>query len=207
MRHGRLEDPANHEWLTENVNHVFVNNFNDVFGLRSEPKKAVNGKAAATLDSRIAAMFARMKPGSIMITLHPIDHLGLTRESAIDHREKHKMYTPEGTDASFYSAERINLGQQKDLVSWSEDGGCTDDVLIYKYTRLQQPLQGGEPVFLCTNEKKVRGQWLCDKAKNATPIPATVNGDNGLLMNSCKCNFVAIKTRAKTTGTKPTNDS
>ena len=188
LTHGRLEDPAHHQWLTEKRNCVFVNNFADVFGTRSDPKKATNQKRAITVDSRIAAMFAKMLPGSVMVTLHPIGDLGLTRENVLEHRSKHKLKTPVPSNASFFSMEKIELGMARDTVSWSENGGCNRTIWIYKYTRLKQSSQ--EAVFLCTNQRH------CDRARNATPVRATANGENGLIMKCCDCKVEAIKTRS-----------
>lgn len=190
LRHGRLENPAYHEWLTAHVHHVFVNNFADVFGHRSEPKKTT-----VTVDSRIAAMFASMKPGSIMVTLYQIDALGPCQAAVLGHRERHKLRTPEKAHASFFSMEKMELGPAKENVSWSALGGSTETIWVYKYTRLEQPnVQDAQPVFLCTNSK-VGG---CERSRNAEPIPATVNGKNGLLMNFCDCGYQMIQTRAQT---------
>lgn len=185
LRHGRLEDPVYHEWLTARVHHVFVNNFADVFGERSAPKKTT-----ITVDSRIAAMFATMKPGSVMVTMHPIDALGLTRDLVLDHRRKHNLKTPHTSLAAFFTLEKIELGPANETVSWSANGTCDHIIWVYKYTRLEQANEHKNSVFLCTNHR-------CERAREAEAIPATIKGESGLIMNACDCNFEAIRTRGR----------
>lgn len=185
LRHGRLENPAYHKWLTGRVHHVFVNNFADVFGERSAPKKTT-----ITVDSRISAMFATMKPGSVMVTMHPMDALGLTRDTVLDHRQKHNLKTPHTSHAAFFELEKIELGPANKTVSWSANGTCDHTIWVYKYTRLEQANEHDDSVFLCTNHR-------CERAREAEAIPATINGENGLIMNACDCNFQAIRTRGR----------
>jgi hypothetical protein len=192
LRRGKLEDPAYHDWLFEKVNCVFVNNFNHVFGERSEPKKG-----AITVDSRIAAMFARMKPGSIMVTLNPIQELGLALDEVLSFRKIHNLDTPKVTDASFFTMEKIYLGLAKDSVSWSEGhASCTEEIYVYKYTRQVQPGHEERPFFLCTNSSV--GNGGCDLARNATPISAIKEDVNdGLVIQKCECKFEAYQIRKR----------
>lgn len=186
LKHGRIEDPEYRQWLTEGVDRVFVNNFADVFGSRSGCKSKTQ-----TIDSKIAALFATMKPGSVMVTMHPIDALGHPRDKVMQHRHKHNLRTPCRGHASFFSLEEIKLGPANETVSWSANGKCKKTILVYKYTRLRQSDDGEGAVFLCTNHES------CERSRNATPIPATALGEDGLVMNFCNCKYEAIRTRGK----------
>lgn len=186
LLHGRLEDHRYRDWLTADVDRVFVNNFADVFGCRSACRSQVY-----TIDSKIAALFASLKSGSIMITMHPIDMIGLTRDRVLRHREKHGLNTPVSENASFFKMEELDLGPANETVSWSKGGGHQKMIKIYKYTRLEQPVDSGNSVFLCTNEND------CELATNATPIPAVVNIGELCVMNFCQCKKDVVRTREK----------
>lgn len=186
MKHGRLEDPAYHHWLASS-DRVFVNNFNEVFGSKSKCKSEV------TIDSRIAALFASMKPGSVLATMHPIgDLLGRAQDEVMELRNKHGMYSPYPENASFFKMEQCELGPANETVSWSHGGGNKNMIWVYKYTRLSQPgSEDGKGVFLCTNHQN------CEHARAAKPIPATIKGEAGLLLKFCDCKFTAIGTRGR----------
>jgi len=195
LKHGRLEDPAFREWLTS-ADRVFVNNYNDVFGSRSACKSGV------TIDSRIAALFAEMKPGSVLATMHPIaDLLKRDQDEVLELREKYGMDTPSPDLASFFKCEKIELGPANETVSWSQSGGNTETIWVWKYTRLEQPSgsknnnnnnnnNNGKGIFLCSYKD-------CEHARAAAPIPAAIIEDSGLRLRQCKCNYAAISTRGR----------
>ena len=171
LKLGRIEDPQHRDWLTD-VNAVFVNNFNEVFGSRS------TFKDQRTIDDYIAALFAKMKPGTSMVTMEPIISLEQTQSEANAARRRNKL--AESTDASFYEVEKVELGPANECVSWSTEGGNIEPIYCHKYTRLEQENGTDGSVFLCTNGS-------CKLAKAATPIPAfTVEEGSGLLvLNYC----------------------
>ena len=67
LRHGRLEEEANREFLTKDVTRALVNNFDCQFSY-----KVAKANQTYTLDDCIAGLFALMRPGTILITLHPL---------------------------------------------------------------------------------------------------------------------------------------
>lgn len=172
LRKGELQDKEHLNFLTNGVTCAYANNFNGVFGERAGTKNSV------FLDDYIAGLFTLMKPGSVMVTFHPID-LGLALEEANSVRRRHHLR--EGGDASFYDYDEIELGEAKDCVKWGKkESGCRDIIKLYKYTRLKQP-NSNDAVFLCCNPK-------CENAKNGTLIKATkINNEGSALVNQCEC--------------------
>jgi hypothetical protein len=182
LKHGRLEDIEYREFLTQGVTRAYVNNFNGVFADRSS-----KGNQKWYLDDYVAGLFALMKPGTLMITLHPLN-LGPTRNEANDSRKKQGL---SGSDnASFYEVERILLGKACDTVKWTQMSGNRNNIYIYKHTRLEQ--ESEESVFLCCNPS-------CKFAKDEVPISATaLNDEDRVVMNHCQCKITAKNLRRHT---------
>ena len=130
LRHGRLEDPNQRSFLTEDVTKVFCNNYNGVFAERSSK---VN--QAWFLDHYVAALFATMAPGTCMVTFHPLT-LGPTMTEANLMRERNNL--AQSRKAGFYSVEKVELGRSCDSVKWNQHSGNKSKIHLYKYTRLQQ---------------------------------------------------------------------
>ncbi|CAB9508466.1 Histone methylation protein DOT1 [Seminavis robusta] len=183
LKHGRIEDPALTTWLT-GCTRIFVNNFNEVMDSRSDPTRGND-----PVDTRIAALFANCRAGTVMVTLCSIRYLGLPHSQVLERRQRFGLKTPEESYASFFEVEEVEIGPQDECVSW---GANSNPLIAYKYTRLQQA-GGGKvpgPVFLCDNP-------VCALAREATPIPATVVRAGGeLFMNStCECGCSQRQTR------------
>lgn len=188
-RHGRLEDPAHRDFIigldSDAMNaigcvKVLVNNFNGVFADRCAKSNQVY-----YLDHYLSGLFASMKPDSVFVTLHPLLDMPLPYSVAVENRRKHNL--PSDSNASFYEMEKFNIGKAKDCVSWSQNGGNVNNLIIYRYTRLKQ--EGETAVFLCANPK-------CDNARKCIPIEATKEIDcempQGLpekrvVINHCSC--------------------
>jgi hypothetical protein len=183
LKHGRIEDAALREWLTD-VDAVFVNNFHGVFNCRSGQKKCAN----RYIDHYIAALFAQMKPGTVMVTMDEILQLGLPLSSINEKRKNRQLSV--SSNASFFSLEKMELGPANETVTWSENGGCRNMVQVYKYTRLAQDDDAQGAVILCANPG-------CAHARNETPIPATKVEDGRLVMNCCDCKIEPTNTRAR----------
>jgi hypothetical protein len=189
LRHGRLEAPENREFLTnpQGITKAFANNFNGVFADKCEM-----AKQTYFLDNYLAGTFAQMKVGSILVTLHPLD-LGPSQSDANKRRQQHGL--AQSVNSSFYEDEKVPLGMANDVVSWSQYGGKTDIIDVYKYTRVKQETGDGASVFLCCNSQN------CDKARLGTPIPATVTvtvaGEERVVMNSCDCKLTSMKLRGR----------
>eukprot|EP00526_Cylindrotheca_closterium_P006460 CAMPEP_0113625038 /NCGR_PEP_ID=MMETSP0017_2-20120614/12923_1 /TAXON_ID=2856 /ORGANISM="Cylindrotheca closterium" /LENGTH=607 /DNA_ID=CAMNT_0000535119 /DNA_START=14 /DNA_END=1837 /DNA_ORIENTATION=+ /assembly_acc=CAM_ASM_000147 len=182
LKHGRLEDIEYRDFLTQGVTRAYVNNFNGVFADRSS-----KGNQKWYLDDYVAGLFALMKPGTLMITLHPLN-LGPTREEANDSRKKQGL--SESDNASFYEVERILLGKACDTVKWTQMSGNRNNIYIYKHTRLDQ--ESEESVFLCCNPS-------CKFAKDEVPISATaLNDEDRVVMNHCECKITAKNLRRHT---------
>jgi hypothetical protein len=175
LRHGNIADPELQQWVTE-VDRLFINNYGDVMGHRSDPRRTGD-----TVDAKIAALFANMKAGAVMVTLSPIDELGATNKEVVEERAKHKL-VPSNENASFFALEEFTLGPANQCVTWSQGSGKADPLVVYKYTRLGQADDSLGPVILCTQSK-------CEWAKNATPILAKTLKGGALVMNlnGCKC--------------------
>jgi hypothetical protein len=188
LLHGRMEAPEHREFLTnpQGITKAFANNFNGVFADKCEM-----AKQTYFLDNYLAGTFTQMKVGSILVTLHPLD-LGPSQSEANARRQQHGLW--ESVNSSFYVDELVPLGKAKDVVSWSQYGGKTDTIYVYKYTRVKQETSDGASVFLCCNP-------VCDKARLGTPIPATVTvtvaGEERVVMNACDCKLTSMKLRSR----------
>jgi hypothetical protein len=160
MRHGSLASPEQYNFLTENIDVAFCNNFGEVFGERS--KKA---KQKYSLDDYIAGLFSKYKKGAVMVTLHPLP-LGPSREEVNAIRSRHSLATSEN-DASFYNVEEYEFSG-KGLLSWTDK-----PFVVYKYTKLRDS-------FLCSNPN-------CVKARDKIPIEASRKEGDLFLVNRCDC--------------------
>lgn len=164
MRHGSLAAPEHRNFLTQNVDVAFCNNFNNVFGYRSVPNPE-----DTTMDMHVAALFCRMRPGSCLITLHPIP-LPPSLDEANQIRKR--LGLEESPNASFYNVAEYELSG-KGLLSWTDKS-----FVLYKYTRT------GDSSFMCCNGN-------CEKARNMELIPATRFVDDKLLVNACDCSGIS----------------
>jgi hypothetical protein len=172
LRHGRLEDEAHRDFLTRGVTRAYVNNFNGVFAERSS-----KANQKWFLDDYVSGTFALLAPGSIMVTLHPLN-MGATLAEA--NKTRNRQGLRESGDASFYEVERVLLGKACDTVKWCQHSGNQKKIYVYKYSRLLQP-SGEKAVFLCCNSK-------CEFAKAEKIIPATtLNEDGRIVINHCEC--------------------
>lgn len=132
----------------------------DIFGTRSVDRD----DGTPTLDTHVGSLFACMKPGTRMVTLHPLLCLG---RSLLEENEKRSNNgLEESIDASFFLSEKRYLG--KGSVSWSDK-----DVCIYVYTRVHQSNPDGTAVFLCAN---LKCPWKS---------PTVAVDENGLLQDTC----------------------
>jgi hypothetical protein len=199
FRHGPLQVPEHRDFLTGDgaggkITKAFCNNFNGVFA-----EKSCKASRKYHLDNYVAGLFALMAPGSILVTLHPLD-LGPSRNDANDQRRRHGLC--ESRNASFYNEEKVLLGEARRTVSWSENGGNKNAIYVYKYTRLEQETYGPS-VFLCCNP-------ACDNATDGTPIPATEiymepttgqdgkkTGESRCVICNCDCNVTTKKLRTR----------
>jgi hypothetical protein len=188
LRHGRLEAMEHGEFLAnpQGVTKAFANNFEGVFAYHSAK---TNQKYF--LDHFLAGIFAKMKVGSMLVTLHPLD-LGPSQSEANKQRRQHGL--AESSNSSFYEDEKLVLGEAKDVVSWSAGGGNSNKIEVWKYTRVKQETSDGASVFMCCNPK-------CDKATLGTLIPATVpitvEGEERTVINTCDCKFSVKKLRSR----------
>lgn len=181
LREGSLEATKYRKFLTKNVTAAFVNNFNGVFRERSTEKPQLR-----FLDDYLAGLFATMAPGARLVSLHPLP-LCLSKEAANERRKRFGWAASD--DASFFEMEEMDLDKANTSVSWSEGGGCTNMIKIFKYTRLRQSVD--HSVFLCCNPR-------CEKAKHAIPIDATIlTNDDRVVLNKCDCGFEACCLRSR----------
>ena len=139
---GDLSD-ARHADFLSSADVAFVNNYNEIFGARScKPGEK-------SLDEHVARVFAAMRPGSRMVTFHPLVALGMDTAQANAIRVQRGLDASD--DASFFdhAVHTLEPGPRawapagEDVVSWS-DG----PIVAYLYTRTRQSL--GHACFLCT---------------------------------------------------------
>jgi len=160
MREGSLTDIKNRQFMTE-ANVVLVNNANDIFGVRSGTPK---GKP--TLDEHVAGLFAMMKPGTKMVTFHPLLCLGRCLIEENEWRVTNNL--PQSIDASFFTCEKYSIGQR--VVHWTDR-----DITVFLYTKVKQNSEDGVALFLCRDKK-------CQGSRHATPA---LNEKTGLLQYLC----------------------
>ena len=183
LRCGRLESEEHRAFLTqvptspdrrrERIK-AFCNNYNEVFGERSAP-----AGAKYYLDHSNAGLLALMPPGSILVTLHPLD-MGVPKRSEIQNKRRQAGLVSlddegrEDLSAGYYDMEIISLGDAKHAVTWASSSN-EKALLAYKYTRLAQTNDDNKnnnkeassaAVFQCWNPE-------CHKAQSGTPIAAT----------------------------------
>lgn len=187
LREGRLEDEthrvflANPEIAGTGCVKALANNFNGVFADRCYTSKQVY-----FLDNYIAALFAEMKPGSMLVTLHPLLDLPLSFSGVTERRKRHNLKKCD-ENASFYQVRKFIIGKANECVSWSAHGSNRHDITVYRYERLEQ--KSNRAVFLCTNPD-------CREAKRGIPIQATkkvtfdtISGNEvRVVINHCVCN-------------------
>jgi hypothetical protein len=189
LKPGRLEDPANFDFLTRPFGttgnnsmvgvdddlpqqppgrkmKVFCNNFGAVFS-----DKSAKASHKYFLDDYIAGLFAVMPVGSIIITFGRLT-FPATRSQIIKQRQN-------AHDTGFYELEEINLGPAKDAVSWAS-GSNDRDLIAYKYTRV------GPSSYICPK---------CGETQNAAKQLPT--GER--VQNYCKCpdNVSCLRQRPK----------
>ncbi len=176
LRVGALQDEAHHEFLTcpEGPVKSFCNNFNSSFADRAGCKEGM-----PTPDDHLARIFSCMQPGSILVTLHPLN-LGPSVTEANQKREA--AYLVQSPVSSFFEVEVLSLGPANDVASWSEFGGCKREIKCYKYMRKRQP-RTRTAQFLCCNRS-------CGMAEGPFPFLAVKKkGKKCLIDNACpKCN-------------------
>ena len=178
---GSFNDPQYRKALTntDGVTKCLVNNFGGVFADRS--KNNTTTKSLYYPDHFVAVLFALMSPGSIMITLHPLD-LGIPLEEAKRRRATHNL--PPQPNASFFTVEKSILGPQKDTVSWSSHSETP--LLVYKYTRV------GESKFVCCHpgcdkNNELQSATMYRTLKGGIPKPSTLPHDLVMIIRSCYC--------------------
>ncbi|GMH69053.1 hypothetical protein TL16_g05069 [Triparma laevis f. inornata] len=167
LRQADLADAAVADFMSS-ADIAFVNNYNEIFGARScKPGER-------SLDEHIARVFAAMKPGSRMVTFHPLVALGMDVAQANALRQDRGLDTCD--DASFFRAARSTLEPGptawapagENVVSWS-DG----PIVAYLYTRTAQSLD--KACFLCT----------CRDCPGAAEPTAFVDEDSLDLVTEC----------------------
>ena len=135
----------NRKFLTEDVDLLFCNNFNEVFGFRSSDQE--------NFDSMIAGLLTQLKPGAKLITLSalpcifpPIDHAN---------EELDRNGLPRHENASFYTFKTV------------QEEGMAEDRLNFTHKPFEYFIyeRVGSATFLCNNPH-------CDIAKDRDAIQA-----------------------------------
>ncbi|GMI49834.1 hypothetical protein ScalyP_jg669 [Parmales sp. scaly parma] len=145
---------------------ILVNNFNGIFAERSGLK--------ITPNSRIAPLFAQMKPGARLVCMDRITELGNSR-SAMNVERKKKDLRPSFKSTFFETAE---FTLPSGSVSW---GNKTIDITIY--TRVVQWPGIGineSATFCCGNGK-------CQSSSQSAVVPIE-NDELGRFVMNLRCN-------------------
>ena len=166
LEQGNLRSSDHRDFLTS-ADVIFVNNAEGIFAARNEDKSNL-----LSLDSHISYLFALSRPGTVLVTLHPLTMLGQPLSKANALRKKRGL--PEHPDASFfeYRQEIMKIGRREGL-SWASerskvDNKAADDFIIHFYTRTTQ--SSCTPFFLC-------GKPAC--MGSITPTVAVRSESNG----------------------------
>lgn len=114
---------------------AFVNNAHGVFGHRS----SISG--LPQLDEYCAALFAGMRPGSIMVTIEPLICLGRSLTEENDYRVN-TLNLNSHIDASYFEHSHHSIGER--AVSWGDS-----EVFVHVYERVEQSNEEGESRFIC----------------------------------------------------------
>jgi hypothetical protein len=172
FRRDELQNPNVRNFLTRDGDRVIkalCNNFNGVFA-----DKSAKNVHTYYLDDFVAGLFATMKEGSQLATMHPLTMTVPPLKQAQSTREKQNMAHVE--QASFYTMNVVSLGPQNLVASWSYGGGCKKVVKVYVYTRV------GPSTFCCCDPR-------CLKARDGIQLDATkqvnISGVEYHVLNSC----------------------
>lgn len=131
LRHGSLEDRAHRDFLTQDVDLLYCNNYNGVFNVRAN-ERSVDW----CLDDFIAGLFTQLKAGARLVTLYEIKRLPLPLDVANTLRIKNGL--PPSEFASFYTLEMISDPGGDGKLSFTQN-----PFTYYVYTRV------GIPTFMC----------------------------------------------------------
>jgi hypothetical protein len=102
---------------------MFCNNYGDNFGTKAQGRVSEE-----TLDKKLATMFASTRPGTVLVTLHPLDDLPPSVEEwDVISRER---ATTDNEEKSFYSRKVMDLGEARDCVSWSAKGSIMRRLIL-----------------------------------------------------------------------------
>ena len=113
LRHGSLEDRDHRDFLTQDVDLMYCNNYNGVFNVRAN-ERSVDW----CLDDYIAGLFTQLKPGAKLVTLYEIQRLPPPLEKANELRVKNGL--PPSDFASFYTLEMITDPGGDDKLSFTQ---------------------------------------------------------------------------------------
>jgi hypothetical protein len=117
LKTGELQDKKFRRWIVDGTDFAFVNNFGSKT-LCGSFSGARDG--SPSLDGHVAALFAMMKEGAVLVTLEPLlAALGCLSRSAAN-KKRRKLGLTESDYASFYEVQKHRIGKQCDVVSWSE---------------------------------------------------------------------------------------
>jgi hypothetical protein len=177
IRQGGLAEKAHREFLTADVDLLYCNNYNDVFGVRANN----TGEVSYCPDDYIAGLLTQLAPGAKLVTLSEIRRLPPPLTEANEIRKSNGL--PEHEQASFYELKTVEDEGGEDKLTFTEM-----PYTIYIYTRT------GDATFLCDVAR-------CAYAKNATPILAYTTIEEGnhdeRLVTVAECPCCATPRRAR----------
>ena len=133
LLHGNLADPVHRTFLTDEVDLMFCNNFNDIMNTRAN-LRSIDWYP----DDYIAGLFTQLKPGAKLVTLYPIKRLPPSLHEATDDRLARHMMPNE--HASFFNLQVIPHSGGDDNFTF-----CNKPFQFYVYTRI------GPSAFLCSD--------------------------------------------------------
>lgn len=164
MRHGTFEAPEHRSFLTQNVDVLYCNNFNGVFG-----ERANSMSVTWCLNDYIGGLLTQLKPGAKLITLDQIRRLPPSLTEANETRVANGL--PAHDEASFYTMDIVENDGGNDMLSFT-----SMPFKMYVYTRINRTAS-----FLCCNPE-------CNY--NHDPIEAGMKvgqGDKERLVSAIDC--------------------
>lgn len=129
---GHIEDAAYLKFIFE-ADFVFVNNYNGVFKKNTEQQSRKEGYAKHP-DYHVAALFAQMKVGTVMVTMENITEIGRSQENIAEDLER-RGEEVKGKNLSFFNERSFEM-DIKQPFTWSS--GSHGKYEVHVYTRLDQ---------------------------------------------------------------------
>jgi hypothetical protein len=167
LRHGNMEDDVHRAFLTEDVDLLYCNNFNGVFGVRANDRDV-----DWCLDDTLAGLLSLLKPGARLVTLYQLHRLPLPRAEANDVRVSNGLDPRD--DASYYELDIVEDPGGNDKLSFTRKA-----FTYFVYTRV------GKATFLCHDKQCTHNQSAIPASKIFSRTRASQTLERWLPITMC----------------------